>query len=425
MVVELICVGTELLLGNIVNTNAAFLSEQCAALGLSNYYQTVVGDNEERLKGVIKTAIERSDIVILSGGLGPTKDDLTKETAAAVLGKKLKLHEPSKKKIQDFFEKRKITPTENNWKQAMAPEGAIVVENENGTAPGFIIEEGEKALILLPGPPNELLPMFEKSIKPYLKEKEPGIILSQTIKICGLGESYVETMIQDMIEKQENPTIAPYAKTGEVHLRATARAKSEKEAKKLLKPMIKELKSRIGGYIYTTEEKVTLEMAVIDLLKNNHLTLTTAESCTGGMIVSRLINVQGASDVVREGLVTYSNKAKRKYLGVKKGTLAKKGAVSEETAKEMAKGGVFFTKSDVCIATTGIAGPGGGSEEKPVGLVYIGCNVCGKITVKKYQFGGGREKIRQSATAAALTLLRQCVLEYYSKVTFGKEKKEK
>ena len=360
-----------------------------------------------------------------SGGLGPTKDDLTKETAAALLGKKLKLHEPSKKKIQDFFEKRNITPTENNWKQAMAPEGAIVVENENGTAPGFIIEEGEKALILLPGPPNELLPMFEKSIKPYLKEKEPGIILSQTIKICGLGESYVETMIQDMIEKQENPTIAPYAKTGEVHLRATARAKSEKEAKKLLKPMTKELKSRIGGYIYTTEENVTLEMAVIDLLKNNRLTLTIAESCTGGMIVSRLINVQGASDVVREGLVTYSNKAKRKYLGVKKGTLAKKGAVSEETAKEMAKGGVFFTKSDVCIATTGIAGPGGGSEEKPVGLVYIGCNVCGKITVKKYQFGGGREKIRQSATAAALTLLRQCVLEHYSKVTFGKEKKEK
>ena len=373
----------------------------------------------------MKTAIERSDIVILPGGLGPTKDDLTKEATAAVLGKKLKLHEPSKKKIQDFFEKRKITPTENNWKQAMAPEGAIVVENEHGTAPGFIIEEGEKALILLPGPPNELLPMFEKSIKPYLKEKEPGIILSQTIKICGLGESYVETMIQDMIEKQENPTIAPYAKTGEVHLRATARAKSEKEAKKLLKPMTKELKSRIGGYIYTTEEQVTLEMAVIDLLKNNHLTLTTAESCTGGMIVSRLINVQGASDVVREGLVTYSNKAKRKYLGVKKGTLAKKGAVSEETAKEMAKGGVFFTKSDVCIATTGIAGPGGGSEEKPVGLVYIGCNVCGKITVKKYQFGGGREKIRQSATAAALTLLRQCVLEHYSKVTFGKEKKEK
>ncbi len=328
MVVELICVGTELLLGNIVNTNAAFLSEQCAALGLSNYYQTVVGDNEERLKGVMKTAMERSDIVILSGGLGPTKDDLTKETAAALLGKKLKLHEPSKKKIQDFFEKRNITPTENNWKQAMAPEGAIVVENENGTAPGFIIEEGEKALILLPGPPNELLPMFEKSIKPYLKEKEPGIILSQTIKICGLGESYVETMIQDMIEKQENPTIAPYAKTGEVHLRATARAKSEKEAKKLLKPMTKELKSRIGGYIYTTEENVTLEMAVIDLLKNNRLTLTIAESCTGGMIVSRLINVQGASDVVREGLVTYSNKAKRKYLGVKKGTLAKKGAVS-------------------------------------------------------------------------------------------------
>ena len=208
----------------------------------------------------------------------------------------------------------------------------------------FRSEEGEKALILLPGPPNELLPMFEKSIKPYLKEKEPGIILSQTIKICGLGESYVETMIQDMIEKQENPTIAPYAKTGEVHLRATARAKSEKEAKKLLKPMTKELKSRIGGYIYTTEENVTLEMAVIDLLKNNRLTLTIAESCTCGMIVSRLINVQGASDVVREGLVTYSNKAKRKYLGVKKRHLSKEGGCQRGDSKGNGKRRGLFHK---------------------------------------------------------------------------------
>ncbi len=420
MTVELISVGTELLLGNIVNTNAAFLAEKCADLGLSCYYQSVVGDNEERLISVLKTAMERSDIVILSGGLGPTGDDLTKEVTAKVVGRELYMHEPSRKRIEDFFRKRKQEATENNWKQAMMPKGAIVVENENGTAPGVILEEGSRKIILLPGPPNELIPMFEKSIMPYLSG-EDSTIYSQTVKICGVGESKAETMVKDLIDGQTNPTIAPYAKNCEVHFRVTAKAANEKEARKLLKPVVKELKSRFENHVYTTDADTTLEKAVVDLLAANKLTVSTVESCTGGMLAARIINVPGVSDVYKSGYITYSNKAKRKILGVKKGVLEKKGAVSEEVAKEMAKGAALISKAEVTVAVTGVAGPGGGTEEKPVGLVYIACSVCGKITVKKYNFSGNRAKIRETTVSSALILMRQCILEYYSEVTFGKK----
>lgn len=420
MVVELISVGTEILLGNIVNTNAAYLSEKCAQLGLSLYNQSVVGDNEERLTEVLKTAVLRSDIVILSGGLGPTKDDLTKETAAKLFNRKLVEDKHTKQRIEDFFRTiGRAEITENNWKQALIPEGSKVIDNANGTAPGLILEEGEKTVILLPGPPNEIVPMFENDIFPYLNQKQPEIICSQTVKICGMGESKVETMIQDLIEAQSNPTIAPYAKTGEVHLRVTAKAASEKEAKKLIKPVVKELKTRFGLNIYTTNEKVSLEEAAVDLLIKNKLVITTAESCTGGLLSAKLVNVPGVSEIFKTGHVTYSNKSKRKHLGVKKSTLDKYGAVSEKTAKEMAKGAAFFTKSDVAVAVTGIAGPDGGTEEKPVGLVYIACFVCGNLNVKEYRFTGSRDKIREHTVVAALSLLRSCILEYYSKVTFG------
>lgn len=418
MTVELISVGTEILLGNIVNTNAAYLAEQCAGLGLSCYYQTVVGDNEERLAQTIQTALERADIVILSGGLGPTKDDLTKETAAKVLGRTMQMDEHSKERIKEYFAKRKIELTDNNWKQAMVPEGAIVVDNANGTAPGIIIEDNGKRVILLPGPPNELVPMFETSIYPYLCEAEPGIIYSKTVKLCGIGESKAETMVADLISEQSNPTIAPYAKTGEVHLRITAKAEDEKEAKKLIKPVVKELKNRFGMNVYTTDETITLEQAVVDLLLANNLTVTTAESCTGGLLSAKLINVPGVSEVFKSGHVTYSNKAKHKLLGVKKPSLDKYGAVSESVAKEMAKGAAVSSKADVAVAITGIAGPEGGSDAKPVGLVYIACSVCGKIKVKEYNFSGNRNKIRESSVIAALTLMRQCILEHYSEVTF-------
>ncbi len=421
MTVELISVGTEILLGNIVNTNAAYLSEQCASLGLSCYFQSVVGDNEERLSMVLKCAMDRSDIVILSGGLGPTEDDLTKETAAKVCGRKLVTNDMWMERISEYFAARNVTPTENNWKQAMVPKDAIVLDNPNGTAPGLIIEEKSTKVILLPGPPNELIPMFEASVKPYLEKLTPGVLYSQTVKICGQGESAVETAIMDLIDAQTNPTLATYAKTGEVHIRVTAAADTEKEAKKLTKPIVKELKARFDGDVYTTEDDVTLEKAVADLLQANELTMTCAESCTGGLLAAKMVSVPGVSEVFKSGVVTYSNKAKRKYLGVKKGTLQKYGPVSKQVAEEMVKGAVGFSKCDVAVSVTGLAGPDGGTKEKPVGLVYIGCNVKGKITVKEYHFSGNRNKIRESAVAAALVLARRCIMEYVSELTFRKK----
>lgn len=423
MTVEIIAVGTEILLGNIVNTNAAYLAEKCAGLGLSCYHQDVVGDNEERLCETIRLALSRSDILLLTGGLGPTQDDLTKEAAAKVMGKSLYLHEASRDAIKLFFEKRGLEITGNNWKQAMVPEGCIVVENPNGTAPGIIMAENGKHVILMPGPPNELVPMFETSIIPYLSKLQSCVIFSQTVKICGVGESKLETMVKDLIEKQTNPTIATYAKTGEVHLRVTARAENEKEAKKLVKPVVKELKGRFGSNIYTTDDAVTLEKSVVDLLLANHLTICTVESCTGGLLAARLINVPGVSEVFKAGYITYSNKAKRRLLGVKKNLLIKHGAVSEQVAKEMARGAALASKADVTFSVTGIAGPSGGTEEKPVGLVYMGCNVCGRVTVKKCQFSGNRAKIRENTVAAALSLMRECILQYYSEVTFGGKEK--
>lgn len=411
MTVEIICVGTELLLGNIVNTNAAYLAEKCAELGLSCYFQSVVGDNEERLTMVLKCAMERSDIVILSGGLGPTEDDLTKEVAAKACDRKLSIDDHSMERIAEYFAARDLKPTENNWKQAMIPEGAIVLDNDNGTAPGVIIEADAAKVILLPGPPNELIPMFEEHVAPYLNKLTPGVICSRTVKLCGASESKVETELKDLIDNQTNPTIATYAKTGEVHIRVTASADNEKAADKLIKPMVKELKKRFEQDVYTTDVDVTLEKAVVDLLLEKKLTFTCAESCTGGMLSARIINVPGVSDVYKAGFVTYSNKSKRKLLGVKKSTLDKYGAVSEQTAKEMVKGAMAAAKSNVAVALTGIAGPDGGTKEKPVGLVYIGCKVGGKTVVKEYHFKGNRAKIRESATSAALTLVRRCILE--------------
>lgn len=423
MTVEIIAVGTEILLGNIVNTNAAYLAEKCAGLGLSCYHQDVVGDNEERLTETIRLALTRADIILLSGGLGPTQDDLTKEAAAKVMGKALYLHEPSKEAIRQFFAERNMEITENNWKQAMVPEGCIVVENPGGTAPGIIIAENGKRVVLMPGPPGELIPMFEKSIMPYLAGLTTGVIYSQTVKICGVGESKAESMVEDLVDAQDNPTIATYAKTGEVHLRVTATAPDEKEAKKLVKPMVKELKGRFGNHVYTTDSEVTLEKAVVDLLMANKLTACTVESCTGGMLSARLINVPGVSEVFKSGYVTYSNKSKRKLLGIKKNILVKYGAVSEQIAREMAKTAATLARTDVSVSTTGIAGPDGGTPEKPVGLVYIACNVCGRVTVKECHFHGTREKIRESTVSAALSLMRECILQYYSEVTFGGKEK--
>lgn len=418
MIAELISVGTEILLGNIVNTNAAYLAEKCALLGLSLFYQNSVGDNEERMEETISRALKRSDVVILTGGLGPTKDDLTKEVTAKVFGKELYEDSHTKERIMNYFIKthaaKKIT--ENNWKQALVPEGAIVIDNENGTAPGLIVKgddgtewEGKMA-ILIPGPPNECIPMFDMKIAPYLGQLQPEGIYSCMVKVCSIGESRAETMVADLMDAQSNPTLAPYAKTGEVHFRVTAKAKNEEKAQELMKPLVEELIRRFGDHVYTTKEEVTLEQNVVELLKERKMTVTTAESCTGGLLSGRIINVPGASEVLNEAYTTYSNEAKERILGVSHEVLETYGAVSEETAKEMAEGACRAAHADAAIAVTGIAGPDGGTEEKPVGLVYISCCVNGKTTVERHQFTGNRAKNREYAVARGLILLREVLL---------------
>ena len=416
MTAELICVGTELLLGNIVNTNGAYIAQKCADLGLSMYYQSVVGDNMRRLCKCFRAAMKRSDVVILCGGLGPTQDDLTKEAVAKVLKRELVEDKKSRRHIEKFMKQYlRNTPektiTQNNWKQALIPEGAIAVENDNGTAPGIIVEEGEKVAILLPGPPGELIPMFESKIYPYLHQRQPEIISSRTLKICGIGESQAETDIRDLIQRQKNPTVATYAKPGEVHIRLTARAADEEAAQKLIEPVARELRNRFQDKVYTEEEGKTLEAVVVELLKSRGLTVTTVESCTGGALSARIVDVPGASDVLKQGFVTYSNKAKRKLVKVKKSTLKEQGAVSRKCAKEMAEGGAGAAGADGALSVTGFAGPEGGTDQYPVGTVFIGCTFKGKTRVKECHFNGDRSSVREQAVVNALVLLRQCILE--------------
>lgn len=417
MVVELISVGTEILLGNIVNTNAAYLAERLAGLGMSVYYQTTVGDNPERLRETLQMAKNRSDVVILSGGLGPTQDDLTKETAAKVCGKKLYEDPTAKQMLIAYFQRLGRKPeeiSENNWKQAIVPEDSIVLYNDNGTAPGLIIQaENQKKMILLPGPPNELIPMFEKDVAPYLCGIEQGVIYSKVVKIDTIGESSVETQILDLINSQSNPTVAPYAKPGEVHLRVTAKAKDEKEARNLVMPVVEELKRRFGRHVFTIEEHITMEEALVELMKKHNLTFATAESCTGGLLAGRMVNVAGVSDCFKEGFITYANEAKMRYLGVSEQTLKEHGAVSEECAREMAEGLAKTTEAQVAVVTTGLAGPGGGTDTKKPGLVYIGCTVNGHTSVQKFQLKGNRSRVRNSAVVKAMTLMRHAILHEY------------
>lgn len=422
MTVELISIGTELLMGNIINTNANYLSIKCVELGFSMYHQVTVGDNEKRLYEAIQTAIERSDIIILTGGLGPTSDDITKQTVAKLLGRETIMDEPSRERIMSYLERisanstnneasnNKPKITENNWKQALKIENSIVIDNAYGTAPGYIVEHKNKVILLLPGPPFEMIPMFENDMLPYLKKLQDKVFVTKMVKICGIGESAAETMIIDLIEGQSNPTIAPYAKSGEVHFRITAAANNNEEAIKLINPILDEMNSRFGINIFTTNEEETLEENVVRLLLKHKLTLVTAESCTGGLVSGRIVNVSGASDAFMEGFITYSNQAKIKYLGVRSETLDAYGAVSEQTAREMAIGAIGSSGCDVSVAVTGIAGPGGGTKDKPVGLVYLSCNVAGKTFISERHFKGSREKIREQSVVAALDLIRRSIL---------------
>ncbi|WP_270567604.1 competence/damage-inducible protein A [Clostridium beijerinckii] len=410
MKAEIIAIGTEILLGDIINSNAQYLAQELAALGIDMYYQQVVGDNEIRIMHAFDEAYSRSDIIITTGGLGPTDDDITKEVAAKYFNKELIEDENSTKKIRNYFKFRERAMTQNNLKQGLIPEGATVINNNNGTAPGVIIEDDNKIMIILPGPPKEMKPMFEESVKPYLQEKSESILVSRVVKILGIGESAVAEEIKDLIDAQTNPTIAPYAKDVGVMLRITAKAETKDEALKLIEPIEEEIKNRLGDNVYATED-INIEEVVARLLIEKKLTISTAESCTGGMIASYLINYPGISEVFLEGAVTYSNEAKHNRLGVNNDILNKYGAVSEETAREMAIGIAKTANTDVSIVTTGIAGPEGGTLEKPVGLVFIGVYVQGKVTIQKCLFKGDRNKVRLQATITGLDMLRRILIK--------------
>ena len=407
---EIISVGTEILLGDIVNTNTQFLAKELASIGIEVYRQEVVGDNQDRLLGILEEALNRSDMVITTGGLGPTNDDLTKETACKFFNMDLELHQESLKALEEYFSKMGRKITESNYKQVYFPKEAIVLPNPNGTAPGAILEKNNKYIVILPGPPREMKPMYLNHVKPYLIKKGDGIIESKVVRVLGIGESMAAEKLKKFIENGVNPTVAPYAKEEDIIFRITAKAESQKEALKLIEPVKNEIEEILGQDVYGEGEETTIEMVVGDLLIKNNLKISTAESCTGGMIASRLVSVPGISDVFLEGAVTYANEAKVRTLNVKEETLKKYGAVSEETAREMAEGMAKRTGSDIAVVTTGIAGPGGGTEEKPVGLVYIGLYYKGEVYVYKNVFNGNRQKVRTKATVTALDMVRRKIL---------------
>ena len=374
---EILCVGTELLLGDIVNTNAAFLSKRLASLGIAVYHQTVVGDHPDRLRVALEDAFAghgrpAADLVILSGGLGPTYDDLTKETVAAYFGRKMYLHEESLEAIRAFFTRTGRVMTPNNEKQAMMPEGCVVFPNHYGTAPALAVGDATRTAIMLPGPPAELIPLFNELAVPFLRNHTEGVLISRNVHIMGLGESTVESILHDLMVSSENPTVAPYCKSGEVRLRVTARAKDEAEAAAMCDGTVELIrkKTAIKPYVYGIDCD-NVETALVRLLTERGLTLATAESCTGGMIGQRVTAVSGASAVYLGGFVTYRNEIKISQLGVDPATIAAHTEVSAETAAEMAAGARARLGADIGIATTGYAGPTGGTEENPVGTVFV------------------------------------------------------
>ena len=408
MTAEILAVGTEILLGDIVNTNAQYLAKELAGLGVSVYHQSVVGDNPDRLKAAYAEAFARADVVITSGGLGPTKDDLTKEIGAEYFGKTIEMVPAQFEILKEHFVKFGRPMTKNNEKQACFPVGSTVIPNSNGTAPGCIIEDKGKILVMLPGPPRELIPMFEETVAPYLQARTGGgMYVSRTLRICGVGESSAEEMIKDLIEAQSNPTIAPYAQTNELTFRVTASANTEEEAQKIMEPTIKELYNRFGDNIYGEGKENSLASVSVNKLIEKNMTIAVAESCTGGMVASAIVDIAGSSKVLMEGVVTYSNESKMNRLGVKAETLDKFGAVSAETAKEMAEGVARTAGTNVGVGITGIAGPDGGTDEKPVGLVYIGVCINGETTVKQLNLSGNRQRIRGRAVTNTFDTLRR------------------
>ena len=411
MKAETIAIGSELLLGQIANTNAQIISKALQDIGIDVYFHTCVGDNRDRIIEVFSAAIKRSDLIILTGGLGPTIDDLTKETISSYLKIPLEVDQHSLERIKKYFETHKIIMTKNNYKQALMPKNAVSIPNKRGTAPGVLLKYDSKIIVMLPGPPFEMEPMLMDTVIPYLSKLSSEVIHSRVLKFYGLGESKLEEEIEDLLVNQTNPTSAPLAKMGEVTLRITAKADSVKKAQDLIEPLEKEILSRIGEYVYGYDNE-NIEEIVARFLSNNNLTLATAESCTGGLISHKLTNVPGVSKNFERGIISYSNRSKTELLGVKHNTLKKYGAVSEQTALEMAQGLRKLYQCDIGLSITGIAGPGGGTDKKPVGLVYIGYSDSKSDIVKKHIFRGIRKEIKERAANAALHLVFNILKTY-------------
>lgn len=405
---ELIAVGTELLLGNIANTDAQMLSKGLSALGINVYYHTVVGDNPQRLKAAVEVAKGRADIIITTGGLGPTCDDLTKNVLAECFGRKLVYDEASAQRIRDYFQQ--LHPgrpmTENNLQQAYLPEGCTIFSNDWGTAPGCAFEADGVRVIMLPGPPNECTPMFEHRAVPYLRALADGVIASRTLKIFGMGESAVEAKLRDRMNALTNPTLAPYAKTGEVELRITAKAATVEEARALIVPVEEEVRDMFGPLVYGADV-ASMEAVVLGLLKEKGLTLGTAESCTGGLVAKRMTDLPGSSAVFKGGVVSYTNEVKAGVLGVPQAMLDEFGAVSAQVARAMAQGARKVLGCDLAVSLTGVAGPDRDDQGNPVGLIYVALDTPEGTRVRELHLINGRARIRTVAATNAFDMVRR------------------
>lgn len=402
---EIIAVGTELLLGEIVNTDAPMIAQGLAELGIGVYFQTVCGDNPDRLKSVLEVAKQRADLIITTGGLGPTADDLTKETIAAAFGKGLVRDEESMARLREHFKGR--TMTQNNEKQADVPEGSTVFQNDWGTAPACAFEGEGCLVIMLPGPPRECTPLFREKVMPFLEKRRGGALCSRYVKVFGMGESEMASRLSSQMDTWENPTAAPYAKEGECLVRITAMGKDKEEAFAMTEPAVREVRQVLGDVVYGVDVD-SLEQVVVQEMTARGLTLATAESCTGGLMGKRITDVPGASACYLGGVVSYQNEVKENLLGVRHETLISKGAVSEDTACQMAEGVRKALGADIGISTTGVAGPGGGTPEKPVGLIYVGISTGDRTwAVRILRPRQSRESLRRLASSTAFDLVRR------------------
>ena len=405
---EILSIGTELLLGDIANTDAQAIAQTLSGLGINVYFQTVVGDNPGRIKEAVALARSRADLIVTTGGLGPTYDDITKQTLAESFGLPLVLHEPSLARIKGYFARSDRPMTENNISQAMLPQGCTALENDWGTAPGVAFEAEGKVVIMLPGPPRECEPMLRERVVPYLQSRSDAVLVSRNIRIVGLGESAMESMLHDQITGMQNPTVAPYAKTHECLLRVTAKAATEAEAYQMTEPVVADLCRQLGDVVYGVDVP-SLEAAVLARMEERGLTLSAAESCTGGMFGQRVTSVPGASAVWMGGVCTYSNELKTHLLGVDAGVIGQQGAVSGLVARQMAEGVRRLCGTDLGVGITGVAGPAA-SEQKPVGLVYIAVADAEGAVVRELHLGRERERVRIAAVVTALDLVRRRVL---------------